>query len=165
MLSAHFDVPTHAERPAIIEQSQDTPERLAAEGPPAEVRFSIAAQAPPADLARAPADATGECGAAPRPGSRRGPTPQAGDSLDRLQHARLTLLRRAGRGEALSEEEGARYAYATARLERMFPRVTVADFERLADAADEITELDRELSEIRGEFNAAHPSNPGRSRK
>ena len=157
MLDATFDLPTHAEQPAVVDLSRDTPARVAAASLPAEVRFSVAAAEPPVDLAVAPWDATGAGGQ--RRGTMAGrPARHTTDPLERLQYARLTLLRRAGRGETLSDEDAARYAQATARLERLFPRVTPAEFERLASAADEIASLDHELEELSHEFRNGQSS-------
>lgn len=90
---------------------------------------------------------------------------KGGDAVERLQNARMTLLRRADRGDALTTEDEARYAYATARLERLVPRVTAADLERLADMADEIADLGEELDGIRAELDEEAASASGRRKR
>lgn len=165
MLVPSFDLPTHAEAPSGLERSRDTPDAVTELELFAGVRVSFATQPPPADLSRSPSDSTGG-GATLRPAPRPQVLPRPdGDAVERLQHTRMTLLRRADRGDALTTEDEARYAYATARLERLVPRVTAADFERLADMADEIADLGEELDGIRAELDEEAASASGRRKR
>jgi hypothetical protein len=75
----------------------------------------------------------------------------ARDRADREASVRLELLARRA-ASRLSAEEDARLRVATERLRKLLPRVTSADFEALADAAEKVKAVGDETAALRSEL-------------
>ncbi|MBI3180727.1 MAG: hypothetical protein HYZ28_01145 [Myxococcales bacterium] len=73
------------------------------------------------------------------------------DRAGREANTRLELLARKA-AAALTAEEDARLRVATERLRKLLPRVTSADFEALADAAEKVKAIGDETAAIRSEL-------------
>jgi hypothetical protein len=73
------------------------------------------------------------------------------DSADRVREARVVLLARKYEGLSTVEDD-ARLAILTARLQKLSPRVTSADFDNLATMVTEIEQVSSNLDEIRSKF-------------
>lgn len=62
---------------------------------------------------------------------------------------RIKLLARKYAQEKISKEDEARLAIVTERISQLIPRVTLKDFEHLADIAEEIKKIDEADNELR----------------